>query len=485
MSSKVTYNNKYLEPVQSVAISVDPSRTDAGVRYNSRYNITISGTILAYKGSPTTSGTFGAFGPDVCETIGENEYADAIMAKRCAIESLFNEDNKQLYLGTETGGNPLTCYPRLINFTLADSTNPVYAPYTIELEADTVYCGNSSIDPTGDSCVRSYSETWDIEFDDSLKLNYYGDNRVFRITHTVSAEGGVVADSGGNILDPLDCARNFVCNRIADNALVPDNCMPDFTGCPTKLNYVDVHNIDAIAGSYSVTESWVCSSSNYVDNYTVELTQDNKASCPTVSVNGEVTGFDTRVSGVVASGDSAYSRAVTYFNSIDSSGILSRAEAYTNLDLDDNYVSRSVSLNPFVGTVGYQYTFKRRPIKRIPSATWENITLTNNWGEETHSIANILGQGEIIQKLGSVKVLKRSLNIEATFPCGTGFPIDGPRFHSTYATDLQNVVDLYDPYNRSGYDVVAVESQNENWAEADGSYTYSVSWVMQPTGICV
>jgi hypothetical protein len=485
MSSKVTYNGKYLEPVQSVSISLDPSRTDAGVRFNNRYNITISGTIIAYKGSPTTSGTFAAVGPDFCETIGENEYANAIMAKRCAIESLFNEDNKELYLGTEVGQNPLTCYPRLINFTLADSTNPVYAPYTIELEADNVYCGGTSIEPTGTSCVRSYSETWDVEFDESLKTNYYGDNRVFKINHTVSAEGSVVADSGGNILDPLDCARNFVCNRVADNALVPDTCVPDFSGCSTKFNYVDVHNIDAIGGSYSITESWVCSSSNYIDDYTIELTQDNKASCPTVSIAGTVTGFDTRINGVIASGDSAYSRAVTHFNSIDHAEILSRAESFTNINLDDDYISRSVSLNPFVGTVGYNYSFKQRPIKRIPSAIWENISLSNNWGEETHSIANILGQGEIIQKLGSIKVLKRSLNIEATFPCSTGFPIDGPRFHPTYATDLQNVVNLYDPYLRSGFDVVAVESQSENWSEADGSYTYSVSWAMQPTGICV
>ena len=67
--SNVTYDGKYIVPVQDVSINTSKVRAGDNSVINTLYSININGTLIAHKGSPTTSGTFGNLDDTYCEDL--------------------------------------------------------------------------------------------------------------------------------------------------------------------------------------------------------------------------------------------------------------------------------------------------------------------------------------------------------------------------------------------------------------------------------
>lgn len=494
MSSLSKYNNSFLVPISTIGINQTFGSNVDGQCVRPTYSIDLNGYLIYNAGSPTSSGTFGNYTADQCETIDSNERLNSLLAKHQALSVLFSENYKELELGTTTGSPNLKAYPRVVSISLTDTSNPSYWTYTINLEADNLYTSGVPIFPTGCSgCVKSFEESWSINYDENEVISEYGDNRLFKIEHQLSAVGVGIAGTGGLTTSPYLCAKNFVCSKRGSNAVVPTTCIEGFSCTGTQYNYFESHNVDIAGGSYSLTESWICHTGTYVETYSVETQESSDVACPTVSIQGSVRGFETRVSGVVDSGSSKYARAKARWDTmVATSGPLITAETISGYDLNEYPTQGTVGYNKLNGEITYSYSYRNQQHRYIPSAKFEKIDFSNNWGEDVLAELQPIGGGGILHGInynssGIVmghKLLKANLGINCVFPCGTGISRKSPRFTEPYASEIAAVVAYYNPTGDASSYFVGVESQNESWSPADGSYTYQIGWSIMQTGTC-
>lgn len=491
--AKILYNSNPISPIEAVSISYEPSYNDAGDKQGSTYSISIRGKLLSNRGSPTSSGTFLANATN-CQIIantgiGENNWTESLLAKRCALNNLFKTPYQQLLIGTVAGGNDLTCYPRVTNFTVEESDNPQYWPYTVGFTADNLFCNGSPVESTGTYQLRTSAESWEFTYDDNNPISESGDNRLYTVTHNVSAQGMKTFGPSGTIAySGIDAARNYVKSKIGLLATQPITAISGFANYTTKYNYVDVHSIDLASATYGVAESWVYSTGNYIEEYSIESTTSTSRTCPTVSINGTITGLGVRNLGTGAISTSKYANAVAYWDSIKGSGLKSRAESRAGVTLYSTPASTSVTMAPLAGTISYNYEYQGGPTKELTSALWENVTVNSTFNEDMYAAVGILGRGEIIQKVnggGYYKIYKTTLNIDAIYPCSTGIHKLGPRYTAGMSDEIQSLVNSYNPLlTLSGVGYQAVDSQSETWSPRDSSYNYNVTWSYQFLGVC-
>lgn len=494
MTSLSKYNNQFLVPISTVTINQAFGANVDGQCVRPTYTIDLNGYLIYNAGSPTSSGTFGNYRAEDCEIIDNDERLNSLLAKHQALSVLFSQNYKELELGTTTGSPNLKAYPRVVSISLSDTSNPSYWLYTVSLEADNLYTSGVPIYPTGcDNCVKSFEESWSISYDESEILSESGNNRLFKIEHQLSAVGVGIAGTGGLITSPYLCAKNFVCSKKGANAIVPTTCIDNFNCTGTQYNYYESHNIDTAGGSYSLTESWICHTGNYIESYSVETQESADVACPTVSIQGSVRGFETRVSGIVPSGGSKYYNAKARWDAmVAASGPLLTAENISGYDLNPYPTNGSVGYNKLLGEINYNYSYKNQQFRYLPSAKMESIQYGGNWGEDVLAELQPIGRGGVLHGINydvsgiarGHKLLKKTLAISAVYPCGTGISRRGPRFSSPHSGELQAVVNYYNPTGDADSFFVGVDSQNENWNPADGSYTYSIGWTIQQTGTC-
>lgn len=520
MSAKVTYDDNRILPTPFPSISKEIETYDNGEISNVKWTITLTGHLIANMGSPKTTGVYGDFTADDCENIPSEEWTSAITQKWCILSDLFCDFYKEICIGNGGVLHNITAYPRLVSMDLDTSDqNAHYAQYTIVLEADTIYCDGTEVNPrpSGMDCIKNFDETWDFSYDRNNITQDFGDNRVFSISRTLSAVGIPQITTGTVTKTAYNCAKDYVCGKLTygtgAESEIPDNCMglPSFIDLNKQRNYSDSHSSNVLGGSYSVTEEWVYSSGDYTEEYNVSHDKSINEACDTVSISGSFNGYDCRQNGSVIL--SAFEAAKSGFDELSESGLLSRAESIAGIVLDPNSESSSISYNKNTGVVNYDYTFKQRPDRYITVSKYEDITLSNNWDEDVVSTVLILGKGEFVKKNNTVgyKALSTSLDIDLVFPCETeiiydsgeepdptginsNFSIDdippyGPRFNPKIALQIQSVVNVYNPANvtlggSAVFDNVSVESQNENWNRQSGSYSYSCTWTYNYAGIC-
>lgn len=494
MSTVVKYNNGYLVPVSNVTINHSMSSNVDGECVRPVYNIDINGYLIYNCGSPTTSGTYGLYTAEECEFIDSDQRLNALLAKHCAIGHLFGEQYKELEIGTNVAGSNLTAYPRVVSLSLSDTTNPSYWQYTVSLEAPDMFCSGVSISPTGCGYdIKSFEESWDISYDESEFLSESGDNRIFRLSHQLSAVGLGVANSGGLITQPYISAKDFVNSKKGVNAVVPTTCLDGFSASLPRYNYAESHSIDTANGSYSLSENWVQCTTPYIESYSVEIQEGSDTACPTVSIQGAIKGLEVRVSGVVPATGSKYYNASTRWAEIESAtGYLANAEEMSGYDLNPYPLNGSVGKNRYTGEITYNYTYRNGNFRFLPSAKFEHITFGSNWGEDILAELQPVGGGAILHGINynssgvalGHKIIKNNLVINAVYPCGTGISRKGPRFTTPYSGEIQAVIDYYNPTGEPGVQFVGVESQNENWVPFDGSYSYNITWAIQESSGC-
>ena len=373
-STVVKYNTKEIIPVDNVSIVYNMGRIANDDCLKTTYSIDIHGYLIYNAGSPNTSGTFGHFSSSECEIIPQDEMLHALLAKQCALGNLFSEHYKELELGTNVGNPNLYAYPRVVSINIDDTSRPNYWPYTVSLEADNIYCDGSPIGPTGCPCINSYTESWDISYDENEFISESGNNRLWKITHNLNAVGAGIAGPSGFTTTPYECAKDFICSRKGINSVVPQTCIDEFSCTGQMYNYYDSHSIDETAGSYSLTESWYCTEFPYIEQYTVETSESSDQACPTVSINGSIRGFEIRTNGSVTT--SRYQSSKARYDELEAStGILTWAEDLSGYDLDSNPTSKTYSLNKYTGDISFSATYRKLPFKWLPSAKFENVSI--------------------------------------------------------------------------------------------------------------
>ena len=208
----------FLTPAPFVSIDKNYDKAGNGEILGVRYTITLNGTLVADRGSPSThsSASKGWLTTDGDAIIDDHVHANGyndIMKKMQSIRNLFSKINEGGRLDIQApkpagGGAIFTCYPRIesVSFPEHAAGNPFIQPYTIVLEADKITGSSGADNDDFDSdkingqYITGASETWDIQENDGKILERDKENeaslgqlehtaRTYTVTHNLSATG--------------------------------------------------------------------------------------------------------------------------------------------------------------------------------------------------------------------------------------------------------------------------------------------------------
>lgn len=381
----VRYGPNSIEPGPIVRLEKQIETGGEGTKLGATYTGTITGTLVAFKGSPqggTLSGPdwggpFNRFwqtsGYADVESVPADSRVASIHNKQEALRALFAVDGQWLEWQARSGAPPLKCQPRIKGITFEEGVWFDRCDYTIQIEADYLYVnGNPEVDtPYHDELISTASESWQMEDGDVAKT--------FRLTHTASAAGKRKFDSLGNQVGlPWQIAKEFIQNRlelgydgisafspisgrsIAASSLLNDGSAIDLSTFDA-YDFVRSENVDELAGTYSVNETWTLAvPSSGTDVYTVGVRKFSTEPNTTTSVviQGTIKGFYTTLNDY----DTRNANAEYVWSQLQGGNLFSRANSYVpnGISLNNQATVGTLDFNPNEGTINYSYEFSDR-----------------------------------------------------------------------------------------------------------------------------
>ncbi len=459
----VIYNNRKLIPSPFITIAEEEVKVGDNT-IGKTYRMTVNGTFVAYKGSPTSSGTFwtdSGYPPD--EILTHDEHMKSIIAKQQALRLLFGTEGQLFEIQPWDGSASLKCNPRVLGVTIAEGQWYNVATYSIELEADNLF---GATVPSGENpfteFVTNTSEDWQIELADPQDETVQS---TYRMTHTVSAVGRKHYELNGSALDPTTQAKNWVIQRLGLDPIQQAatdvlNISPSYGG----YNHVRSQNTNELEGSFSVSESWILSLNNYKEDFNVETTQSTDNGLVQVNIQGNVEGLETRDSSYGIS-QTKYDAAINRFTTVQGL-LLTRANNYGGISLNPSPVSYSIGKNPVTGNINYNYSYNSRPSNLIDGALSEVIEITYNASCDVFAELPVLGRvlGPVLQNINTVTSPSRQLSIQAVFSGVSNIAAAPP--------DTSSIVTLIVPDANQ----VFKENDTVNWNPRQGIYSRNISW---------
>ena len=494
---------------------------------------------------------FGSAPVSGSSTESDNEHFKSILQKQLALRELFAKDGGKLTISTPTY-KPFVCYPRVLGIDFADSGIGDFGwnrtvDYTIELEVDritglpgpdgkidedwdrkdfSVTVGSTTYDRI---YLEDVSEDWALEFNeqaskpsDDADDSTIGDLWTFRVSHNLSATGKATYEGGADpVREAWENAKLWVQSRLKGPDGYGETSSYKPTESPalgldsyTAYDHVRSENADELNGTYSVTESWLLSKNPYLEDFTVSTRYDTESGETTVSIEGSVTGLETRdasnmdddydiddTSHITAT---KYKNAKTRFDELTATEDLIIRQRLSNM-LETTLTalelqSKSNTRNKASGTINYSYEFRDKKedcevFKACSSAVQDKIkksnvqiTFTNAadgfaaitvWGRGGSSASNYNGTGTptgpVLQDMGTTSLSKIACAIEVTMDCDTS-SIGVATGDTKAVVDCvtQWILDNVKP-NSQTY-VVFVEADSESWNPITGRYSRNVTF---------
>lgn len=479
-----TYGGKKLIPAPFVSIQKVYQKSSDGTILGAVYSISVTGKILADKGSPNSSGTFwtsSGYPPD--ETVGSDSRLGTLIRKREAIESLFKTEGKSLEWQSSDGSQPMKCNPRVVNINFNEGNWFNYIDYNLTFETDVIYINGTALGVDSFSnYLAEASESWSIDTEDTGES--YEVPTLYRVNHTVSATGKRFYDETGSLIrDSWENARNYVMPKLGFNTTYGLGSgvlnIPSFYNA---RNLVRTEQLDKIGGNFSVTETWILASGTASEDYNIDVKRSLDSAYTTVSINGNINGFIERDNNynVITT---KYDNANTKWTSV-SGLIFARAQSITPLTLNPKPISESFGVNKINGVINYSYEYDTRPTNIFTDVKSEVVSINQNLYADTFAVIPVLGRvsGPVLQGLGSRKEYTRALNVELVLnqkSDNTAFTFgDRPSVKDPNKSELLSLISQVDP-RQNGAAKSFVESQNENWDIKAGRYTYNINWIYE------
>lgn len=349
--SVVKYDTGRLEPAPFISITKNYDRTQDGTKLGSNYTIRIVGEILSYMGSPDSDGdiTSGTTSHVGSETVQINARLASMSRKIEALKKLFSTDGKKFYWQSADGSQECYCYPEVISIEVPEGQWVTTAPYTITLEADTLYGLTSLNDDRFAEYISNATESWD--------LSPQQPNSTFTIRHGLNAVGKAHYIDGIIPTGAYEYARLWVQSRAGfDDPLVSGSLLQGDYAFHTFLpyNHVREESIDELGGSYSLTETWILSSGSYIDEYTAsESINPENLATKSISIQGSVRGFYSGLNNQWQ----GYNNALSGWNVVKTE-LSSRANSYIS---NVNFSNGNVDYDRVEGAINYNYTYDNSP----------------------------------------------------------------------------------------------------------------------------
>ncbi len=258
------YFGRKLIPAPLVNVVKNYVTNGGGSKLGTRYDITVEGTILPYRGSP--SGNYSSpstafwelsnYPPDDTPTATPGESFNLILRKQEAIRWLFAQEGKSFEYQAEGGLPVVKCNPRIVSVDFPKNENnwTTTSDYVIRLDTDSLSIDGEPIeDSFAQDLLSSASEAW--QFDENVGRNGLG----YSVSHTVSAQGIVGYEGNGNKVGGNDGWQNakVFCDARATGT-VDSTMMTATIGTNTWIggDYTRGVTSDENGGSYSITETW-------------------------------------------------------------------------------------------------------------------------------------------------------------------------------------------------------------------------------------
>lgn len=477
----VIYRNSKIEPAPFFNISKEFQRTADGTIIGSTYRLTAQGQMMAWRGSPTSSGTFWTdTGSPPDESIASDARLKSILRKQEAIRSLFSQDGYVLEIQPWDFSSPIKCQPRVVSIDFPDGLWFEVCPYTITFETDNIQgIGVPSGEDSFGDYINSAQEDWGIEFADQ----YQDDSNLalFRLTHTLSAVGkryydpALGAGPGSLSMPAWQQARSWVQARLGiDTTRINASGTLNLPSFMQGFNHVRSENADYTAGTYSVNESWLVASGSATEDFTVDVKSNINEGVTQVSIQGSIQGLESRsTSNWTEVTQTKYEAALAKFNSVSSS-FITRAQNYGGATLNATPLDYSIGKNPVNGVITYNYSYDTRPSNCIAGARSEQITITEEYASDVFAVLPVLGRaiGPVLQSIGTVTETKRSLSVEVVMNAVTGCNYSAwsggrPNYTSVIAAAAPVASQVF------------ISSNTESWNPKTGHGNRQISWTYQ------
>jgi len=483
----VIFDDKKLIPGPTVSISKSYNRIggDEGEIISSSYEVTLNGTLVAFKGSPNSLGVFwdqSGYPPD--ESIDPDSRLGAITRKQRALRTLFSAANegKTLEIQSDDGSQPLKMYPKIINISFPEGLWHTLCPYTITFSVDKIYPLEESFTYN----IISASETWALEPQDTPEnFNIETNNALqtssyYRLTHSLSAQGRRSFDDLGNLVQqPWQAAKEWVISRLGVNqTIINSSGVNNLPAYYTGKDHFRTENTDILNGSHAVNETWLLTSGIAIEDFTVSINNDINTPFATIDVNGSVRGLEIKDSDMQLI-TSRYENASSYYDNILPS-IFPRAQTiYGGQPLNALPVNTNIGRNPANGTINYSYQYNARPSGLITGALSENINVSYTDGGESFASVFAIGRarGPVLQELSTKEAKTKSLSIDAVLPSNLN-PNNLIGSFSFPEATVSDIVSQLNPVNEGAVKSFASPA-NKNWSPITGQLSYSVTWTYE------
>jgi hypothetical protein len=483
----VIYDGKKIIPGPTVSITKSYNRLggEESELVSSSYEIVLNGTIVAFKGSPNSSGVFwDQSGYPDDEDIQMDSRLGAITRKQKALRELFSKDNegKALEIQSDDGSQPLKMYPKIISVSFPDGLWHTICPYTITLSANQIFPLEESFEYN----ISSASESWSLEPQDTPENfnietnNAFQTSSYYRLGHNVSAQGLRIFDENGNVVkQPWESAKDWVISRLGINQQIVNssgvNNLPSYY---TGKDHFRTEEVDIINGSYSVNETWLLTSGNAIEDFTVSITSDINSPYKVVDVNGSIRGLEEKDSNMFIT-KTRYENASEYYEQV-SSKFFSRAQTIYNSNILNSIpVNTNIGRNPANGTINYSFQYNTRPSGIIEGALSENINVSYTDGGQSFASVFAIGRlkGPVLQALGTTEAKTKSLSIEAVFESSLN-PSNLIQSFSFPESKISDIVSQLNPINE-GAEKSFASPASKNWSPITGQLSYQITWTYE------
>jgi hypothetical protein len=485
----VLYDNKKIIPAPFISISKKYDRTDSGDILSSSYVINVTGTLVAWKGSPNSLKNFHVLsGYPADEDIPHESRLGAVLRKQEAIRELFSEDGHPFEIQSLDGSPAIKFYPRIQSIDFQEGVWHDRCDYTIVLEADRLYPQDEDQEFGN---IKSATDSWSIEVDESSPESLEHPLS-YRITHNVSAKGMKSYGPGSNSTEAITNAKNFVLPRLGlDYAKVMSSGVNNLPSYYQGYNHIRSQNEDDMAGDFSVTETWILSSGNALETFSLN-SSIGEDGIRKVSINGNIRGLSTKtvdLGSPYTISDLRFTAASGKYESIKPY-IYSRAVNYTGANLTLRPVSTSEGINPYEGTISYTYEYDDRPALCISGSKSEVFSINDTGYGDIFASIPVIGRarGPVLQNINTVTALQRSFNMEVVFgpsilDCSTLESVRNtflmsPINHPATSGDIYKIIQGVNPASQ-GFSQVYTSPPTINWEPKTGRFSYNVSWTFE------
>jgi len=478
----IIYNGKKLIPQPMMSIREEFIKNEQGEIIGSQFPITLTGQIMSWRGSPTSSGTFWTVSNSPAdENLTQDQKLTSILNKQKAIENLFSTQGQIFQVIGWDGQNAFQCNPQILDISFAEGLWYEVAPYTIDMLATSIVGVTT---PSGLN-LKNASEEWIIELGDQPESDVL--TQSYRLSHNISAQGLLVYNADGTFTQPYVYAQNFVLSRLGLNtSILNASGVLNIAGFYNGFNQVRSENLNTQAGTFAVSETWIITSGNIIEDFTVSVQNSIETSFTSVNIIGSIQGLETRNSAYQLT-TTKYQAASGAFNTIRNN-LFGRAQSYSNTSLNVIAINSDVSRNPVAGVINYNFQYNNRPSNYVSGATQEIITVVDSLPGDIFAAIPILfrSQGPIFQNLGTVTEKTRQLTIELVVPflslgsnqTSIAAALNGnPRFNIATASQLNDIIVAASPVNP----IVSPFTVNpqETWEPKTGHYTYTKTFVFE------